>query len=278
MISRLRRKPYAYYAADIWTDGVIAMGAPKIVVSTMRALEGHVMRHAACVLSISDEVSDRLETFGVERAKIATVGNGVDTKVFSPDGPAKSFDAPYLVYTGTMSEWQGAERFVEAMPAVLERHPDAVLRFFGQGASEPTIRAAAERLAPGRVELGGVVAPSEAAEWIRGAAGALVSIVPGIGYDFARPTKTYAAAACGTPVIFAGSGSGAALVRDNRLGEAVDYRADAIATAMIDAIDRWKSGETAQRRAERAGWVEANASLSAVGAAASDAVLEASRA
>ena len=41
--------------------------------------------------------------------------------------------------------------------------------------------------------------PTEAAEWIRGAAAALVSIVPGIGYDFARPTKTYAAAACGAP-------------------------------------------------------------------------------
>ncbi|GAA1803902.1 glycosyltransferase family 4 protein [Agromyces neolithicus] len=278
LVSRLHRKPYAYYAADIWTDGVIAMGAPKIVISTMRALESYVMRHAACVLSISDEVSDRLEVFGVDRAKIATVGNGVDTTMFSPDGPAKSFEAPYMVYTGTMSEWQGAERFVEAMPAVLERHPDAVLRFFGQGASEPAIRASAERLAPGNVELGGVVAPTEVAEWIRGAAAALVSIVPGIGYDFARPTKTYAAAACGTPVIFAGSGSGAALVREHGLGDAVDYRADAIAAAMIDAIDRWKSGETASLSAQRAAWVEANASLDAVGAAASDAVLEASRA
>src|SRR5688572_6656568 len=112
MISRIRRKPYAYYAADIWTDGVIAMGAPRFVVSTMRALEGYAMRHASCVLSVSDEVSDRLATFGVDRTMIVTVGNGVDTTVFSPDGPAKSTGAPYLVYTGTMSEWQGAERFV----------------------------------------------------------------------------------------------------------------------------------------------------------------------
>lgn len=278
LVSRLRRKPYAYYAADIWTDGVIAMGAPRVVVGVMRAVEGHVMRHAACVLSISDEVTDRLTGFGVDRARIATVGNGVDTTMFSPDGPAKPSEHPTFVYTGTMSEWQGAERFVEAMPAVLERHPGARLRFFGQGASEPAIRAAAARLAPESVLFGGVVPPAEAAEWIRGAAAALVSIVPGIGYDFARPTKTYAAAACGTPVIFAGTGSGAALVRDHRLGRAVDYRADDIAAAMIAAIDDWNSGATAAARAERAAWVEANASLASVGAAAADAVLEASRA
>ncbi|GAA2456035.1 glycosyltransferase family 4 protein [Agromyces soli] len=275
VVSRVRRKPYAYYAADIWTDGVIAMGAPAVVVRIMRAVEGHVMRKAACVLSISDEVTERITGFGVDPARIATVGNGVDTTMFTPDGSAKPSSPPYLVYTGTMSEWQGAERFVEAMPMVLERHPDAVLRFFGQGASEPTIRAAAERLAPGRVELGGVVPPSEAAEWIRGAAAALVSIVPGIGYDFARPTKTYAAAACGTPVIFAGTGSGAALVRDHGLGRAVDYRAEDIAEAMILALDDAASGETASRRRARASWVEEHASLRAVGGRAADAVLAA---
>lgn len=77
-------------------------------------------------------------------------------------------------------------------------------------------------------------------------------------------------------MIFAGTGSGAALVRDNGLGRAVDYRAADIAEAMIDAIDSWKSGETDSLRAERAGWVEANASLRAVGAKASAAVMEAS--
>ena len=125
---------------------------------------------------------------------------------------------------------------------VVARHADARLRFFGQGASEPAIRAEAAKVGDDRIVLGGVVPPAEAAEWIRGAAAALVSIVPGIGYDFARPTKTYAAAACGAPVIFAGTGSGAALVRDHGLGEAVPFTPEAVADAMIRAIDAWRSG------------------------------------
>jgi glycosyltransferase involved in cell wall biosynthesis len=277
IVSTLRRKPFAYYAADVWTDGVISMGAPGIVVRIMRMVEGAVLRRAASVLSISDEVTDRLVELGARRERVATVGNGVDTGLFSPEGPAKDDGGPYLAYTGTMSEWQGAELFAKAMPAVLERHPDARLRYFGQGASEPAIRAEAAKVGDDRIVLGGVVPPAEAAQWIRGAAAALVSIVPGIGYDFARPTKTYAAAACGAPVIFAGTGSGAALVRDNELGEAVAFAPEAAAAAMIRAIDAWRSGEADAGRAGRSGWVERNASLDAVGEAAADAVLAASR-
>ena len=273
VVSALRRKPFAYYAADVWTDGVISMGAPSLVVRLMRAMEGAVLRRAASVLSISDEVTDRLVELGARRDRVATVGNGVDTGMFSPDGPAKDDGAPYLVYTGTMSEWQGAELFAKAMPAVLARHPDARLRYFGQGASEPAIRAEAARVGDERIVLGGVVPPAEAAEWIRGAAAALVSIVPGIGYDFARPTKTYAAAACGAPVIFAGTGSGAALVRDHGLGEAVDFTTSAVADAMVRAIDAWRSGRVEEARDARAAWVQANASLDAVGTSAADAVL-----
>src|SRR5665647_2568387 len=140
------------------------------------------MRHASTVLSISDEVTARIREFGVSPDRIATVGNGVDTSVFTPDGPVAESAHPYLIYTGTMSEWQGAEIFVRALPRVLAAFPDAQLRFFGQGASEAALRRLAAELAPGSVLFGGVVAPQEAARWLRGAAAALVSIVPGLGY------------------------------------------------------------------------------------------------
>ena len=273
VISRLKRRPYAYYAADIWTDGLTALKSPRLVISLMRAFEGHVMRHASTVLSISDEVTVRIREFGVDAAKIATVGNGVDTTVFTPDGPVAESTHPYLIYTGTMSEWQGADIFVRAMPRVLERFPDAQLRFFGQGASEAELRRRAAELAPRSVFFGGVIAPSEAATWLRGAAAALVSIAPGLGYDFARPTKTYAAAACGTAVVFAGVGSGAALVRDNGLGEHAEFTVDAVGDAMIRALEAHQSGEAARLRAHRVAWTEQNASLRAVGSLAAEAVL-----
>ncbi|WP_400994028.1 glycosyltransferase [Agromyces sp. GXQ0307] len=275
VLSALRRRPFAYYAADVWTDGVAAIGAPKAVVAAMRALEGFTMRRASTVLSISDEVTARIGEFGVARERIATIGNGVDTGVFTPDGRSASAEHPYFVYTGTMSEWQGADVFVRAMPIVRARFPHVRLRFFGQGSAEEHLRRLAAQEAPDAVSFGGVIPPTEAATWIRGAVAALVSITPGLGYDFARPTKTYAAAACGTPVVFAGSdaSSGAALVREHGLGLHAAFTPDAVAEAMIELLDHHGSAAAERERARRADWIERNASLGAVGAAAADAVL-----
>ena len=36
-----------------------------------------------------------------------------------PAGETAGKNSPYFVYTGTMSEWQGADVFVRALPAVL---------------------------------------------------------------------------------------------------------------------------------------------------------------
>src|SRR5690606_9186083 len=101
----------------------------------------------------------------------------------------------YFVYTGTMSEWQQPDVFIRALASIASEVPDVRLKFFGQGAVEHQLRELAEEILPGRVDFGGVVSPQISASWIRGAVASLVSIVPGIGYDFARPTKTYAAAA-----------------------------------------------------------------------------------
>ncbi|WP_223169211.1 MULTISPECIES: glycosyltransferase family 4 protein [Microbacterium] len=266
LAAALRRRPFVYYAADVWTDGVISMGAPRPVVGLMRWMERAVLRSAAVVLSVSDEVSERLVQLGANPNRIVTVGNGIDTTVFRPDVHtiAPSGES-YFVYTGTMSEWQQPDVFIRGFASLAHEFPELRLRFFGQGAVESQLRALADELVPGRVQFGGVVDPAHSASWIRGACAALVSIAPGIGYDFARPTKTYAAAACGTPVLFAGADVGGALVRDAGLGLAVDFTPEAVAEGMRALLDSHASGETDRLRARRAGWARENVSLAAVG-------------
>ncbi|WP_309071293.1 glycosyltransferase family 4 protein [Arthrobacter sp.] len=267
--SWVRRRPYVYYAADVWTDAVIAMGASAPVVSVMRWIEGVALRNASHVLAISDGVADQLPQFGVSPDRVIVVGNGIDTEVFSPNGPRVLPGHPYFVYTGTMSEWQGAEVFIEALK-MLEDDTDVRLYFLGQGASETKLRELAEEVVPGRVIFGGVKSPEETASWIRGAAAALVSIVPGKGYDFAKPTKIYAAAACGTPVIYAGAGECATMVADNHLGESVDYEPSLVAEAMR----RFLAGQDGNSES-RIDWVRRNASLRTAGERAAAAVLAA---
>lgn len=268
LAAKLKRVPLVYYPGDVWTDGVIAMGALAPVVSVMRWIEIRVLRGAMRVLSVSDEVTARLVALGADPDRIVPVGNGIDTDVFSPDVAPAEADRPYFVYTGTMSEWQRPEIFVESL-AALGRDVD--VRFFGQGTAQAAVRSAGERLAPGRVHVSGVVAPAEAARWIRGAVAALVSIVPGVGYDFARPTKTYAAAATGTPVLYAGAPTGAEVVSGAGLGEVAEFTPAVIAAAMARLLDDPAAAEA--RRLDRAEWARRTVSLAAAGGRAATAVL-----
>ncbi|GAB1511810.1 glycosyltransferase family 4 protein [Actinophytocola sp. KF-1] len=253
----VRRKPLFYYAADIWSDAVAAIDAPGFVTKVMRAFEQFALRRARGVIAVSDGVAERARALGARNVEV--IANGVDTAQFQPVAGATG-EEPYFVYTGTMSEWQGCEVFVQAMPLVREKHPTARLRFFGQGSAEPALRELAAKIAPDAVAFGGVVPPADAARWLSGASGALVSIVPGKGYDFAKPTKIYAAAACGTPVLFAGVGASAELIEENKLGSVAAYTPADVAAKMIAMLD----GERPDS-AHLVEWVRENASLATTG-------------
>jgi glycosyltransferase involved in cell wall biosynthesis len=258
--SWLRRRPFVYYAADIWSEALTAMEVPAFVTRALRGLEGFVLRRAAQVIAVSEPVAEQVAKFGVPAQRVVVVGNGVDTSVFNPDGPVAPANSHFFVYTGTMSEWQGAEVFIKALPKVLATFPEVEIYFYGQGTDMAHLKKIAAEVAPGSVHFGGVIPPREVAERLRGATASLVSIRPDQGYDFAKPTKIYAAAGCGTPVVFAGQGDGAAVVRDNGLGVTANYDPDAVAAAMLEVL----AGDSEGRRA-RSDWVAENASLQASG-------------
>lgn len=271
--SALQRRPYVYYAGDVWSDGAASMGAPAIVVGILRFLERWALMGAARVLCVSDEVADRIGQLGVPGERLLVVGNGIDTDVFSPHGP-RSESGSQFVYTGTTSEWQGADIFVRALAQVREDVPDARLTFLGQGSALEHLRALAAELEPGAVEFRGLLPPAECARWIRAADAALVSIKPHIGYDFAKPTKIYAATACGTPVVYAGIGAGQDLVRSQGLGWAPGYDVGKIADAMRSALRQ--HGHERRELSERCvDWTRAHASLRMQGLAVAKLVLDA---
>lgn len=266
VIAGLRRIPYVWYAADVWSDATEVTGAPAPVVRLVRALERWVLRGAACVLSVSDGVTDRVRELGAR--EVVTVGNGIDTEIFGPDGDRLA-GPDTLVYAGTASEWQGADIFARAMTRVHVQAPAARLVYLGQGSAWSEIAQAAQALPDGVVTMLGSVPPERSAAWLRGAAGAVVSIVPGQGYDFAVPTKLFAALGTGTPVVYAGVGPVVGLVEENRLGWAVPYDVDQVAAAMIAALQA--PDDDAERR-RRAAWVREHRSLRAAAERGADAV------
>ncbi len=153
--------------------------------------------------------------------------------------------------------------------------PDARLVFIGQGSAWDDLRALAASVAPDAVDFVDLLPPEEAAVRLRSARVGLVSLKPGQGYDFAVPTKIFAAAACGTPVLFAGEGASVAVVREAAIGTAVDYddaagrrRARRCALGPADAL---------RSHADRRAGCGAHASIAATGDRAAEVVEGAAR-
>lgn len=278
--SRLRRRPYVYFAADVSSDAAAGIGVHPLIVTVLRTVERWVLNGAAGVLSVSAGVSGAVRNLTRGRAKVAEVGTGIDTDTFTPasSGTAAEAAAPAgskrtFVYAGTMSEIQGAGVFVDGFLKVMDRFPDAELLMYGQGVELAEL---AERAAPAgsRIRFMGVAGGPETAAALREATAGLASVRPGRGYDFAFATKAFASLACGAPVIYAGVGPLRDIVEQNNLGHSVDWDAGQVAEAMAAVLE---SPAAPAERAGLADWVRENYSLRGVGSKAAEAVAAAVR-
>lgn len=281
LVCGLRRVPYAYYAADIWSDAVSAMDEPTLVAQVLRRVESFALRGARTVLAVSEQVRERATELGARDTML--VQNGVDTSLFTAIGPGLTGEeyerhgltpGRFLVYAGTASEWQGAGIFVDAFRLVREEFPDAKLVYMGQGSDWDTIVHAARDLGDSVLMLP-PQPPADAARFMRSSAGVLVSIRPDVGYDFAYPTKVLAGLASGAPVLYAGVGPATQDLRVHDLGVAADYDPDAVADAMRLLLAD-PPGQELRSRLHR--WVAENRSMNAEARRAAQSLLESIRA
>ncbi|MER3387430.1 MAG: glycosyltransferase family 4 protein [Microcella pacifica] len=264
-VTALLRRPFVYYAADVLADAAASADSPSAVVRAVRWMERTVWRRARTVLSVSPGVTARLRALGAPARTVVEVGNGIDTLAFTGDGDAVQAASPFALYAGTASEVHGAVVFVDAMAQVEGMR----LVFLGSGVEIDDLRRRADAVAPGRVEFLPTVEPREVARWLRAATVALASVRPEGGYQFAFPTKLYAAAACGTPLLFSGAGPGSVFARDAPLGRSVPHDADAVADGLRRALE---NSATSTARREQAEWAAARVSLTVVAQRAARAV------
>lgn len=273
LAATLKRVPYVWYAADVWSDATQIAGAHPAVVKAVRWMESFTIRGAAAVIAVSDGVAERVRELG--GTTIHVIPNGIDTSTFTPEGEGLSADEKathalgeqFFLYAGTASEWQGAEVFAQAIGKVREDYPNAQIVYLGQGSSWDEIARVAQQIMTGNPNLPAVVqhplvAPEEAARWQRSALASLVSIRPGIGYDFAYPTKVLAALASGTPVLYAGVGPVVDDVTAYDLGQCSTHEPHAVAEAMKSMLSSPQTETDAKRLHQ---WVVDHRSMEATG-------------
>jgi len=120
-----------------------AIARPGIQYSVYRWVLRRTRQNAACVVAVSRAAADQLQRIaGIDPQRIEVVYNAVDTQAFSPD-PAQRAQwrstlkaAPQTTvigFAGRLSYEKGPDILLEAFARVLERHPDCLLVFAGDG-------------------------------------------------------------------------------------------------------------------------------------------------
>ncbi|MGV3712639.1 glycosyltransferase [Pseudolysinimonas sp.] len=237
VLSRLRRTPYVVRAADYWTEAAELVTTNPLVIGTLRRLEAWGLRGAARLFAAHEPLMQRFREVGID-APATPIGFGADTKDFRYDGQPPA-DPPVFVYAGTHSEWHGAGIFVDAMPTVLARHPDARLEFYGNGEDRDAMLSRARELGiASSVEFYAPIPPAALAPILAGATVSVASLAPVPPNDYALATKVYSSLAAGCPVIYTGRGPTVEFLNDSdhpHAGVAVPYEVEAVAAAMLDA-------------------------------------------
>ena len=262
IVCAIRRIPYVYDAADVWSDAAEMATGSGAVIRVLRSFERFAMKGAAHLVTVSQGVKDRALELGVDRP-ITVTGFGADTSAFTVTDALRE---RVFVYAGTYSAWHGADVLIDAFAQFTTTHPGYVLRFIGNGTERSSLEARARELGiDDAVQFAGFVPPAELAPLLSTAVASLATQRPGTGYQYAFASKAYSALAVGCPVIFAGPGPTAEFIEAAnvrvRAGAGLPYDAEPVADAMRRFAD---SPLSAAERAALGAWTADEHSLESV--------------
>jgi glycogen(starch) synthase len=184
--------------------------------------------------------------------KVDVVPNGVDRHVWTPDPAAAQTarerlapDGPLVVFTGRLEWEKGVHTLVEAMPRLRRRHPGLRLVVAGRGTQRDALVEQARRLRVSRsVEFTGWLEEEDLRALV---AAADVAVVPSVYEPFGLVALE--TAALGTPLVVAGTGGLAEVVRDHESGLVVPPLDSA---ALADAVTELLRDEVLAHRVARA--------------------------
>jgi glycosyltransferase involved in cell wall biosynthesis len=240
------------------TDMNVLSRSPPVARALRRALP-----RAARVVAVSRPLADVVASFGVDRARIDVVTNGVDPALFHPRDRAAARAAVgregdglrWLLYVGRLEPAKGVLDLLDAFAQLRTRRDDVRLVVVGDGsAREACERAAAQ---DPRILVAGPQPLERVPLWM-GACDALV--LP--SWAEGTPNVVLEALACGRRAVATAVGGTPDVVTAPELGELVPPREPAaLAAAMGRAASADVPAAEVARAGARQGWAESAARL-----------------
>jgi glycosyltransferase involved in cell wall biosynthesis len=260
----VRRVPYVYNTPDLQVEHAAddAWITLRWLIRAAAAMESKLMRDAACVTTVTHAFIKHFHRqYGVPLGRLTFLPNGADTDTLRPLPPDEAFaerlgvaGRKVFTYAGTMANYQGLEVLVEAAEKLRHRD-DVIILMVGSGpVKDRLVKMVNER---GLTNIIFRTSPFEEMPQLMSITTASLVVLRPIEISKKmRLSKAIPPLACGVPVIYAGWGETAEVIRQERVGTTVEPGnaseiARSIETLTDDPALARECGARGRRLAER---------------------------
>jgi colanic acid biosynthesis glycosyl transferase WcaI len=221
------RIPFVFNVADLWPDVAVDAGHIRdgLLVRLMTVMECWSYRRAAYVNAVTEGIRNSLlNEKGVPSAKVLFLPNGADTEHYKPRPPDEGLKAQLglagkkiVLWAGTLGPAHGIEHTLRAAE-IVKAHGEIHFLFLGHGSERPPLEALSSEMGLSNVTFHDPVSISELPPYYSIAEAGLSSLTKIPIHRASRPSKIFPVLASGKPLIFAGGGETAELIREANAG------------------------------------------------------------
>lgn len=236
MLGRVRR--VAFYVIDFTP----ARFPGRLMNAVYQAINKICCYHADAIWNVSPAMTEGRERIGIRASLSApqiTVPLGCDFRKIQMAGGGVR-DPHAIVYFGALREEHGPGLILEALPAILEKIPDAQVVFAGGGELREKLENRAHELGlADRVRFTGFISSDEEVYRILSECGLALATYPpedGTYKRYCDPGKVKIYLACGLPVLITDVPAVAREIAERGAGAIVEYDAKNLAEAVTGIL------------------------------------------
>ena len=198
-------------------------------------LERWLYKRCDLITAVTPGIEEALRNeLGLPEHKVAYLPNGVDGELFAPIDAQTAETEPRVFLTiGSHGYAHGMETIIDAARLLQHRH-DVHFRFVGDGSVKGELMRSAEGLT--NVSFADPVELEQVPVELGRCTASLVTLRDDPFYLRTRPARTFPSLACARPVIFAGGGDFATMVREQGCGQVVP---PGVAEALAQAVETY---------------------------------------